>query len=114
MITSATDVLNMAQKHLKDRGVTYDKPQGERSMERVVETFNVLADKKLTTEEGWMFMVILKLVRSQQGEFKLDNFEDAAAYCGLMAEAACEGYSTSKESYSWMDNAKLRDPNDGA
>jgi hypothetical protein len=27
-------------------------------------------------------------VRTSQGDFKLDNFEDMAAYAGLMGEAA--------------------------
>jgi len=41
-----------------------------------------------TEEKGWLFMVLLKIVRSQQGDFKLDNYEDGGAYFGLMGEAA--------------------------
>jgi hypothetical protein len=48
-------------------------------------TGNVVIDSE---EHGWLFMVLLKLVRSQQGGYRADNYEDAAAYCGLMGEAA--------------------------
>ena len=42
----------------------------------------------LTEEEGWIFMVFLKLARSQQGEFKLDDYVDMAAYAALAGESA--------------------------
>lgn len=35
-------------------------------------------------------MALLKMVRSQQGNYKADNYEDLAAYSALMGEAACE------------------------
>ena len=35
-----------------------------------------------------MFMIFLKAVRTQQGNFKADNYEDGAAYFGPMGEAA--------------------------
>jgi hypothetical protein len=47
----------------------------------------------MTEEQGWMFMSILKMVRSQQGNFKLDNYEDGAAYFALAAEAAASDRS---------------------
>lgn len=81
-------VLKAGLKHMEDRASTYDSPGGERSMKATVEAFNAISGHELTEEEGWMFMILLKLVRSQQGNFKSDNFEDASAYCGLMAEAA--------------------------
>jgi hypothetical protein len=83
------DVLEAATAHMRDRASTYDSPQGERSMGKTVQMFNALAggDRFMTTEQGWMFMVLLKMVRSQQGEFKLDNYEDLAAYAALAAEA---------------------------
>lgn len=33
-------------------------------------------------------MMFVKAVRSQQGDFKLDNYEDGAAYFALMGEQA--------------------------
>ena len=43
-----------------------------------------------SAERGWLFMAILKMVRSQQGDYRADNYEDGAAYFALMGEAACE------------------------
>lgn len=82
----AEDILTKAAGHLADRAKTYDKPEGERSMEKTVAMFNTLAGTQLTTEQGWLFMVLLKMVRSQQGEYKADNFEDGAAYFALAGE----------------------------
>lgn len=91
---SAPWFLERGLLHMSDRAVTYDTPGGERSMNATVAAYKaVTGDDRLTKEsQGWLFMVLLKLVRSQQGEFKADNFEDAAAYCGLMGEAAAEEY----------------------
>jgi len=76
----ASECLNNAAGHLSNRASTYDSPQGERSMLRTVQTFH-------------SFMSILKMVRSQQGNFKLDNYEDGAAYFALAAEAAASDRS---------------------
>jgi len=85
----AHEYLEQAATHLKDRAVTYDN-DGERSIQSTVEMFNTLTGHTLTAEQGWAFMTILKLVRSQQGAFKSDNYEDGAAYFALMGEQAQE------------------------
>ena len=89
-MTNPSDVLIAAANHMRERASSYDAPQGERSMGKTVQMFNALigSGKYITTEQGWLFMVILKLVRCQQGEFNLDNYEDLAAYAALAAEAA--------------------------
>src|SRR5690554_7113280 len=88
----APDFLKAGLGHMQDRAVTYDKPQGERSMGMTVALANVLLAEKLreplSEEDGWNFMELLKLVRSKQGEFKADNYEDRSAYAGLAGEAA--------------------------
>jgi hypothetical protein len=73
---------------MQDRAKTYDKPQGERSMAATVAAFNAVTGITLTEEQGWLLMILLKAVRSQQGEYKADNYEDGAAYFGLCGEAA--------------------------
>jgi len=88
---TAERILEAGLGHMQDRAVTYDNPHGERSIGKTVDMFNVLYGLELTEEQGWAFMNILKLVRTSQGEFKLDNFEDMAAYAGLMGEAAAKG-----------------------
>lgn len=88
----AADILEKGMFHMVDRASTYDKPKGERSIPPTVAAYKAITGTTniATDEQGWLFMVILKLVRSQQGDFKLDNYEDAAAYCALMGESAAE------------------------
>lgn len=89
---TAAGILQAGIDHMRDRAVTYDAQQGERSVGKVVAMFNTLIAEKLkeplSEEDGWNFMELLKLVRSKQGEFKADSYEDRAAYAGLAAEAA--------------------------
>lgn len=87
---TAADFAVAALKHMDDRASTYDAPQGERSMASTVDAFNALTGHKLTEEEGWKFMVLLKLSRSCQGNMKLDNYEDGCAYFALAGEAAAK------------------------
>ena len=89
-VTSPQETLRAAADHLAGRADTYDAPDGERSMEKTVAMFNTMkgGNRFMTTEEGWMFMAILKIIRSQQGGFKVDNYEDLAAYAALAAEEA--------------------------
>lgn len=91
MTTKAADVLTAALGHMQDRAATYDKPEGERSMPATVAAFNALTGHSLTAEQGWLFMTVLKLCRTQQGGHRPDNYEDGAAYFALMGEqAACD------------------------
>ena len=103
----AREFLEAGIGHMIDRAATYDSPGGERSMEKTVEMFNSLLSDKLreplSEEDGWNFMQILKLVRSKQGEFKADNYEDGAAYVGLAGEAAAKKVSL-EEYHSFRDS----------
>lgn len=85
---SAHQILEQAGREMQDRAKVYDKPAGERSMPATVEAFNAITGHRLTAEQGWLFMVLLKAVRSQQGEHKRDNYVDLAAYASLMGEQA--------------------------
>jgi len=89
-IAYPAQVLSNAIEHMENRASTYDRPEGERSMEKTVTMFNTLigGDTLMTTEQGWLFMAILKMVRTQQGTFREDNYEDLAAYAALAAETA--------------------------
>ena len=90
-VKSAPEILEAALKHMQDRAVTYDNPEGERSIPNVVAMFNIATGRDLTPEEGWLFQVLLKIVRANQGDFKLDNFEDMVAYAALYGEEAANG-----------------------
>lgn len=85
---TAQDIIEAGLGHIGDRASTYDKPEGERSMGKTVKAFNAITSHNLTEEEGWLFMELLKQVRSLQGNFKADNYEDLSAYAGLRGECA--------------------------
>jgi len=81
-------ILEQAITEIGGRATTYDQPDGEESMPKVIALFNRLYDKDLTVEQGWMLMVLLKAVRSSNGDFKLDNYVDLAAYAAFAGKAA--------------------------
>lgn len=81
----AADILKTGAQHIEDRAAVYDKA-GERSIPATVDAFNAITGGSMTAEQGWLFMAMLKAVRSQQGDFKQDNYEDGAAYFALMCE----------------------------
>src|SRR5690554_1735366 len=87
-MTTAHDILKAAAGHMQDRAATYDKPEGERSMGATVEAFKAVTGHRLTEEQGWLFMALLKAVRSQQGGLRMDSYEDGAAYFALAGESA--------------------------
>lgn len=87
-VQPARDILGCGMKELADRERTYDAPGGERSMAKAVAAFNAIHGLGMTEVQGWQFMELLKIVRSSQGAFKLDNFVDGAAYAALAGEAA--------------------------
>lgn len=84
----AVQLLAAAVNHMRDRARTYDSPMGERSMAKTVAAFNALTGHALTEEQGWLFMGVLKMARTQQGAFRSDNYEDLAAYAALQGECA--------------------------
>lgn len=88
MTFQAKTFLANAAGHIGDRATQYDAPQGERSMAKTVALFNTLTGHNLSEVDGWQMMELLKMVRSRQGNFKADNFEDGAAYAALAGEAA--------------------------
>lgn len=86
--TTAQSLLDKAAGHMQDRASTYDSPAGERSMGRTVRAFNAITGHELTEEQGWLFQEVLKHVRSQQGGYRADNYEDSVAYAALRGETA--------------------------
>lgn len=89
-MSKADAILHAASGHMAARAKQYDCPGGERSMAAAVEAFNALTGHRLTEAQGWMFMVCLKLSRSQTAPRHADNYEDGCAYIALQGEAATE------------------------
>jgi hypothetical protein len=85
---TAPAILDAAAKHMRDRAATYDKPEGERSMEQTVDLFNRYHGTSLTEAQGWHFMQVLKDVRMfTRDGYHADSGEDGVAYAALKCEA---------------------------
>lgn len=84
---NASEILNKSAETLNQRGADYDQPGGERSMSRIVDTFNALTGSELTEAQGWQFMVCLKLVRMGTAADPTDSAVDCAAYAALAGES---------------------------
>ena len=71
-----------------ERGKQYDSTgqNRERSMGRIVAAFNCLYGTSLTEQQGWYFMLLVKLAR-QEVKPHADSMEDAIAYAALAGEA---------------------------
>ena len=93
---TAHSICQAAMGHMDDRATTYDQKGGERSMGKTVTAFNALTGHQLTEEQGWLLMELLKCARSQQGNYRADNYEDATAYAALRGEAAYNARGTDK------------------
>ncbi len=88
MTQTAPQLLSKAASIMEERGKQYDKPDGERSMGKCVQAFNIITDNKLTEAEGWLLLQILKDVRLFQNPgYHQDSAEDCIAYAALKAEA---------------------------
>jgi hypothetical protein len=87
-MSKALEILDRSAAEMRDRAATYDAPEGERSMAKTVVAFNAITGHELTEQQGWQFMEILKIVRSNQGGYRADSFVDGAAYAALAGEAA--------------------------
>lgn len=81
------DILNGAIKGIEDRAPFRDD-HGLKSMARTVAIFDATTGQDLTESEGWLFMAFVKISRSQQGDFHIDDYLDACAYIALSGEAA--------------------------
>lgn len=104
----AHEILSAAAGHMTERASTYDKPQGERSMGATVQAFKAVTGIGMTEEQGWLFMTLLKAVRSQQGAFRADSYEDGAAYFALAGEAAHGSRSARAEPAAAIDDESPR------
>lgn len=92
--TAPDGILTDAAMTLKQRGVDYDGKGyagGERSMAQTVELFKALTGIELSEQDGWRFMLCLKLARSTTGKPKRDTYVDLAGYAALLGECALNG-----------------------
>lgn len=81
----ASELCLKASELLAERGKQYDGSDKERSMASTVTAFNAVYGTNLTEQQGWHFMIILKMVRQRAGGH-IDSAEDLIAYAALAAE----------------------------
>jgi hypothetical protein len=83
----AREFLEQAVQDQKNRASQRDVGE-ERTMGKCVTAFNAVYGTQLTEEMGWMFMVMLKIVRARGGSFHRDDYADGASYFSLAGEVA--------------------------
>lgn len=86
--TDASGILIEAADAISERATLRDQPTGERSMRRAVQAFNAMYGANVTEQQGWQFMVLLKMARGSAGRIHLDDFTDQAGYSALAGECA--------------------------
>lgn len=115
MSMSADEILHLGVETLIQRGLDRDQPGGERSMADVVIAFNTLTSLQLSEQQGWLFMALVKIKRSQSGRADHDHYVDGANYIALAGEAALRAATTqpgagSTPAFSLTKNGDLRGP----
>ena len=88
MTLSAASILTAAADNLREKAALRDLPDGERSMARTVAAFNAVTGHNLSEVEGWHFMELLKMCRSNAGSYHADDHQDRASYAALAGECA--------------------------
>lgn len=86
----AVAILNEAANTIYNRAASRDIEQ-ERSAELTVEIFNAITGRDLTEEDGWIFLLALKLARSRRGTVNPDDLLDLVGYSALLAECSAKG-----------------------
>ena len=94
-VLDAPSILQNASEVLRQRGEARDVSGSERSMQTIVNIFNAATGSSMTEEQGWKFMLCVKLGRMQGGSFHFDDYVDLVGYSALLAE--CAGTKQLKE-----------------
>ena len=86
---TSKDLLKEVIDLQEERGKGYENGK-ERSMQKIVDMFNIPTGHNLTEVEGWFFMQCLKNVRyfTNDGVVHRDSLLDDISYSSLKAEAA--------------------------
>ena len=95
---SADGIMKESLKIMDGRAKQYDKEgTGERSMEAAIKSFNAITGNSLQPSDGYMLLMLLKLVRNQtvvDGAAAMDCVEDCVAYSALYGESVIKENSS--------------------
>jgi len=84
----ADGFLDEASRQMKHRAALRDRENGERTAAQIAKVFNAITGNRITEADAWMFLIVLKIVRSRNGKYNRDDYVDLAAYASLLGE--CE------------------------
>lgn len=104
--TTAADILQLGLATLEQRGRDRDQPDGERTMPSVVRAFEALTGHRVTEQQGWLFMALIKVKRSQSGAPDLDHYVDGANYFALAGESALAARAPQPVPGPWIRERK--------
>lgn len=82
----ADEILESALDALRQRAALRDQPTGERSAARAAAIFSAWKGREMSEDDAWCFLLCLKMARSEQGKFHLDDYIDLASYPALLGE----------------------------
>ena len=103
-------VLNDTKETIIGRGKERDLNEGERTIPKCVVAFNSITGHRLSNEDGWLFMQVLKMCRSVQGSYKYDDYRDGIGYAALRAEEAIMTDKKRKDSATCVRPMTEQDP----
>lgn len=85
---SSIDFLKRVEAIQNERAEEYEQDGKERSVEQLVTAFNAITRHKLTEQDGWLFLMLLKAVRAWNTEsYHDDSAVDLVSYASLVAES---------------------------
>jgi hypothetical protein len=87
-VEPAASFLKEAMAQMQARAELRDTPEGERTAKQIAKVFNAITGNEITEADAWIFLIVLKLVRSMSGKYCKDDYVDLAAYASLLGE--CE------------------------
>lgn len=82
----APAILQSALDALSQRAAIRDQPGGERSAARAAAILSAWKGREYSEDDVWSVLLAVKLARSEQGAFHLDDYIDLCGYAALLAE----------------------------
>jgi len=84
---TAPEVLKAGIDAMANRAAIRDQPNGERSAGRAAAIISAWEGVEYGEDHIWRVLIAVKMARSRQGAFHLDDHLDHAAYVALLAES---------------------------
>lgn len=89
----AEHILAQAAHEMAARGKQSVNGTKERSIADTVTAFNAITGHSLSETDGWMFLVVMKAVRTTHRVGSMDSFVDGSAYFALAGESASKPFN---------------------